>query len=252
MRQVRSIAVDLLLIALATILAFYIRANFDLDWHWLAPLVTYVCYTLPAAAILLPLTGVTRTLWRFAGPADYWRLIVAAFLIVLVALGLNFTVSRLDSVPRSIPILQLLLIVLMLTGRRLVERLHRFRNQGVANSDASPTNVEKVVVVGLTAMADLFIQMGKDLGQAQIEVLAFVGSKDRDTGRKFHAAPVKGAAEDLERIVGELTDSGHVIERIVLAVPYATLSEVAREMLTRIETGTAIKVDCFADRLGFG
>ena len=82
MRQIKSLLVDIILVAIATLLALYLRDNLEFNAARVELLLPYLVISLLAAAVILPMSGVTRTLWRFSGVAEYRRLVVASITCV--------------------------------------------------------------------------------------------------------------------------------------------------------------------------
>src|SRR5262249_11847172 len=128
MRRAKSLFVDLVLIALATFLALFLRDNLEYSPTRLVALLPYLAMTLLSALFVLPVLGLNRTLWRYSGVAEYSRLVTACVVIVLMAVAVGFAGSRLDNVSRAVPILQALLMVSLLVGLRVAMRAHRFRH----------------------------------------------------------------------------------------------------------------------------
>ena len=252
MRQIKSLLVDIILVAIATLLALYLRDNLEFNAARVELLLPYLVISLLAAAVILPMSGVTRTLWRFSGVAEYRRLVVASICIVLAAVMVCFAFNRLDKVMRSLPIVQFLIMVVFLVGVRLAGRAHRFRNRRHTAEvlEKSPEG-ESVLVLGLNAVAELFLQSVAEHGGNRISVAGVIGRNERQTGATFRSHKVLGVPEDIVSIIKELEVHGVMVERIVVTVAFEQLSDIAKEALLDIENGSQIKVDFFAERLGF-
>lgn len=252
MRQLKSLAIDLFLIATATLLALLLRDNLELSATRIGLILPYLALTIVFAAIVLPLVGTTRTMWRFSGIADYSRLLLACVLIVLLSLSVGFALFRLENVSRVLPVLQLILMAVLLIGLRMAERAHRFRHNsqarlGTLSDPASPA--ETVIVLGLNAVTELFLQAVTEHGQGRITVAGVIGRSERQTGQLFRSHKVLGVPEDLESIIRELDVHGVSIDRVVVTVAFDQLSPVAKAAVLAVENGTRIKVDYFAERL---
>lgn len=252
MRSAKSLAIDLLLICVATILGLVIRDNLEFSWARLTVILPYLAFSLVSALVILPASGVTRTIWRFGGVADYRRLVLACGAIVLSAVAMCFAANRLDNVMRSLPIMQFILLVLLMTGMRLAERNHRFRHlRAPLPQGAVGDKPEQVLVVGLDSIAELFVQSVAEHGAGRIQIAGLIGRKERQTGQLFRTHKVLGVPEELESVLNDLEVHGVNIERIVVTVAYDQLSDAARQALHRVERGSQIRVDYFAERIGF-
>ena len=259
MRPLKSLLVDLALIALATMLALLLRENLEVSPSRFVALVPYLLMTLVAGALILPLMGLNKTLWRFSGMAEYWRLVAACIVIVLAAVAIGFASNRMDNVSRSVPILQSLLIIALLVGTRLGMRAHRFRRslrKAAASQQAADTTMpgagaEAVLVVGLNTVAELFLQAVAESGAGRISIAGVIGRVERQTGQLFRSHRILGVPEEIDSIVREMGVHGVSIDRIVVTVAFDQLSPSARQALLDVENGTRIRVDYFAERLGF-
>src|SRR5262245_41430718 len=103
MRRYRVLAIDLVLIGLATVCALLLRENLEISWARFDDLLPYLVQTLLIAAIILPALGTDKILWRFSGLPDYFRLAGACALTVLVSVGLGFAIFRMDGGERQLP-----------------------------------------------------------------------------------------------------------------------------------------------------
>ena len=90
------IALDLLLVAIATLLAFALRSNLDLRQDEFAQLGLYLSATLSAGVVVLWAKGAHRVIWRFTALTDYLNLASASAMIVACAVKAqaDFIVTR--------------------------------------------------------------------------------------------------------------------------------------------------------------
>lgn len=115
-------ASDLSLVALATFMALFLRDNFETTTEHVLALQPYLVVSLGAAAVIFPAFGAHRALWRFATLDDALAIVGAAVGTSIGAVAIGFSFNRLEGVPRSLPILQALLVVALLGGARLADR----------------------------------------------------------------------------------------------------------------------------------
>lgn len=251
MRVLKSISIDLILITIATVVSLILRDNLEISQARLILIAPYLGFTLLSAAILLPASGVSRTMWRFGGMTEYRKLILVCVGIVLSTVALCFAANRLDNVMRSLPFIQLVLMAMLLTGVRIAERSHRFRHRGKTPQGSLAEKPEQILVVGLNSVAELFIQLVAEHRADKMQIAGLIGRKERQTGQLFRSHEVLGLPEELESVIADLEVHGVAVDRIVVTVAFQQLSEEAREALLRVENGSQIKVDYFAERIGF-
>lgn len=249
MRQLKILLVDLLLVAVATLMALVLRDNLELSHARVEQILPYLALSVSTALLVLPFMGMTRTLWRFSGIADYMRLALSCALVVLVAVSAGFAWFRLDGVMRSLPILQLMLMIMLLAGWRLQARSHRFRHRRQAEAEDNGPAPTTVLVVGLNSISELYLQAMREHAAGTLEIAGVIGRSGSQRGRLFRGHRVLGVPEDIGSIISELDVHGVNVDRIVIAQPFEQLSEAARTAILELEKGSQIEIDLLAERL---
>lgn len=251
MHRMVLLAIDLACVIVATVASLFLRDNLDLSLERLVILGPYVLISIVSAAFSFALLGVSRGIWRFASLPDYLRVVFAVFLAVSGAVAAGFAWDRLETVPRAIPILQILLTTALMTTVRVGTRLrHSQRSRTPAAEIANLFKGETVLVLGLSWIADLFLKSIRETGGEYVSIAGVIGPKNQHRGRLFQTYPILGTPEELQTILKQLEVHGVYVDRVVVATPLQNLSSDAREELERVETGSAIVIDYFAERLG--
>lgn len=250
-RSFAVLAVDVALIALSTVVALLLRDNLVVSLARVQGILPYLGMTVLAALIVLPLLGITRSVWRFSAMTDYLHMLAAVMLIVGVAVGCGFAFNRMDAVPRSLPILQAILMLTALVGARVASRLrHGARSRPVQFSPHAQPGTETVLIVGLGRLTDLFLASIAEFSEGRISIAGILASKSRHTGKLIHRYPVLGTPDEIASILSNLEIHGVLVDRVVVAMPFANLSDAARRALREIETGENVRVDYLAESLG--
>jgi lipopolysaccharide/colanic/teichoic acid biosynthesis glycosyltransferase len=244
------LSIDLILVAAATLFALFLRDNLEFSPERTAALLPYLWLTLLSAAPVLQAAGLNRTLWRFSALGDYLRIVLAVILTVLLAVALGFAFNRMEGVARSLPILQGLLMACALIGARVAMRLrHAGRGRGAQNAPASPARQESVLVIGLDAVTELFLQAVAEYAGDRVKVAGLLGRGERHRDRLLRGHTVLGLPEDLESVLADLEVHGVRIDRIVITTAFGQLSEAAQEALLEVERTSDIELDFFAERV---
>lgn len=243
--------VDLILVAISTVLAFVLRDNLETSPERLIQILPYVSVTVLAAVPVLLVAGLNRTLWRFSYLVDYLRIAVAIFVTVLVAVAGGFAMDRLEGVPRSLPIVQGLLMAVMLVGARVAMRLR----QGMRNSDRGAVaplagRGETVLVVGINSIAELFLRCVAENAGERLTVAGLLAGADRHRGRLLRSYPVLGAPEEIGRVLHDLEVHGVLVDRIVITTRFDRLSAAAQAALLHVESTSSICLDVLPERIG--
>ena len=250
MRQMRLLFVDLILIAVSTVFALLLRDNFDIEPAHFQALWIYAAATLGSALVIFPLTGATRSVWRFTSIVDYRRVASAAILTVFAALTVTFAFNRLEGVSRSLPILQGLTMVLALIGARVLMRLrHARRDKPVQLATVSAPGLEiTVLVAGYSKLTEMYLRTVAEFASNRIRVLGIIAQSLNNVGRDFHGYPVLGSVENIMTTLRDLQVHGITVDRIYVTIPINALTERQHEALRDVELASDVRV-YFSDEL---
>jgi lipopolysaccharide/colanic/teichoic acid biosynthesis glycosyltransferase len=245
------ISIDLLLVAFATFLAFWLRENLYLGHGKLIAFIPYSLICLGSASIVFFVGGLDRTPWRYSSVADQLQIVVLTVLLILLALLVTFTANRLDGVARSLPVLQAILIVTILVAARAAVRFWFTRQIGMPRKGSFDRRLnETVLIIGVNAVSELFLRCVQELASQQIEVAGILAEEPTMRGRVIQQKPVLGTVEELQSILQSLEVHGVGVNRIVVAVPADQLSNRSLEALLEVEKSSDIAVQFLSERLG--
>lgn len=246
----------MLLVAVATVMAFVVRDNFVVDLQKVPTLWAYFTATIVTASVVIPLFGLNRSVWRFTSLTDYLYVMAATVAIVLGAVIINFAFSRLDGVARSIPFIQGMLILILLVGARVFMRLrHASRGQPVAQFsntvDSASLRPRSVLIVGLNRLTELYLQSAHEFNPGRVHIAGLIGSKEHQTGRLMHRYKVLGVPEQIASIIKDLEVHGIFVHQILVTSAWSSLGQEAQNALREIEATSDVRVLLLAQSLGF-
>jgi FlaA1/EpsC-like NDP-sugar epimerase len=170
--------------------------------------------------------GLYRGIWRFASIPDLTRIVKAVIASVVVAATVSFILTRLQSVPRSVFLLDGILLVLLLGGPRFVYRWFKDRHlHHSAHASSIYTNDEtkNALIVGAGKAGEMLV---RDLLREQsgpYYPVAFVDDNTGKIGKEIHGIPVTGTCDGIPGIVKKLG-----IDLIIIALPSATSRQIRR------------------------
>ncbi len=256
MRRFDLLMLDAGLMCLATLIAFALRENFEGSLDRFFQAIPFTSATAVASIIVFGAVGTNRAVWRFANLVDYLRVAKAVVLVSFGAVSITFVYDRLDGLARSLPVLQALAGVALLVSARV---LHRVSHERHRQRRASPAFLElakvepqaNVLVVGITKVAETYLQAAAEFVPGRIKIAGLVGNTGRHVGRFVASCPVLGVPEDIENILDRLDVHGVSIDRIVVATSFQALRESQRDALLRVERSRAIALHFLAEDLGF-
>lgn len=168
-----------------------------------------------SAALAFSTVPMYRGIWRYASLNDLVAITKAVTLAMLLFVPLLFLLTRLELVPRSVPIIQWFLVIAMLGGPRFLYRIvkdRHFKNvlaaQGVRRIP--------VLLVGAADEAELFIREQQRDPAAPYAARGIIDEKGGRVGREIHGVPVMGTVDDLDDLLDTHRWGGEPPERLVL------------------------------------
>jgi FlaA1/EpsC-like NDP-sugar epimerase len=218
---------DLLMVPVAWFGAYWLRFNLD-------PIPEGFFHQ---SLILLPVVwmaqggmfwyfGLYRGIWRFASIPDLVRIVKAVVAGVVIAATASFILTRLENVPRSVFLLDAILLVLLLGGPRFVYRLFKDHNlyDLVQTRNLSESEPRKnALIVGAGKAGET---LARDLlrgASSSYLPTAFADDDRGKIGKEIHGIPIAGSCYEIPQIVAKLG-----IDLIIIALPAATSRQIRR------------------------
>jgi FlaA1/EpsC-like NDP-sugar epimerase len=208
-RSATALAHDILAAIAAWYLAFWLRFNTDIPDASLSSMANAMVWVVPLQTAIFVISKMYRGIWRYASVADLQRISLAVALSTLtIALVLLMLPRQEPPVPRSVILLDPILLLLFLGGSRLGYRVWKERRlRNLLGSPGRP-----VVILGAgDAAADLL----KNLARAgDWRVLGLLDDNPAKRGRQIQGVSVLGTIEELVDFAPRLG-----IERAIIAMP---------------------------------
>lgn len=212
-----AFAHDLGTVPVAWFLAYWLRFNLGEipDFFLERALFTLPLVMLVQGAIFW-MFGLYRGVWRFASMPDLVRIGKAVLAGTALVFFVLFVFDRMQNVPRSVPVLYLVLQIFLLAGPRLIYRWVKDRR--LALSDG-----QRVLIVGAGRAGEMLARdMLRDSHLAYIPV-AFVDDKLRRRGSEVHGVQIRGSTNDIPDLSRSLG-----VDLILLSIPSASTREMQR------------------------
>jgi FlaA1/EpsC-like NDP-sugar epimerase len=215
--QAVALAHDVLMVPIAWFLAYWLRYNLEVvPATYSKDALVGLLFVLPIQLSAFLLFGLYRGIWRFASLPDIVRILKAVSVATVVSVALMFIFTRAGGVPRSVPVIHAILLVMLLSGPRLLYRL--LKDQRL---DLSPG--QRVLIVGSGKAGEMLARDILRNRRGDYTPVAFVDDKLRRQGREIHGVPVSGTGDDIPRLCEELA-----IDIVMLAIPSASSRQMRR------------------------
>ena len=202
---------DSFLIALALSTAFLLRFDFSippaqLNLFWECLLVVIVVKPLVFFA-----TGFYNSLWRYASVQDAVEILKGVTLSSVLAVFAVLFLRQFTPIPRSIFVLDWILLFALLAASRLVWRVWRETYVVNQSSDGPRT-----LIVGAGEAGSMLLKEIRRQPHAAYHVIGFVDDAPDKKGMKMHGVPVLGGTRQLKTLI-----LANEIEDVIIAMPSA-------------------------------
>jgi len=232
---------DVAAAALAWYLAYWLRFNTEIPPYNVPYMVAAMLWVVPLQALVFFSAGMYRGMWRYASVPDLQRIAIAVMLSILaIALVLVMLPPQQPPVPRSVMLMDPILLVMLLGGSRLAYRVWKERRvRGVLGAH------EKLVVI--LGAGDAAADLLKNLARAgDWRVLGLLDDNPAKRGRQIQGVTVLGPLEDLVKLVPRLH-----LERAIIAMPSASHQSRRRALdICRRAGVEALTVPSYQDLVG--
>ena len=187
------------------------------------------------AGVIFRASGMYRGVWRYASTSDLVAVVKSATVAVLVFMPLMFLVNRLNDIPRAVPVIQWLILVVLLGGPRFTYRLLQDGQWRLLPARAAKGL--PVLLVGACDGAALFIRAMRGDREAPYRVVGILDDGTDHVGRSIHGVPVLDTVERMTTAVERLKAQGSPPCKLIIANPAGARlkGRALRQLLDRAE-----------------
>lgn len=205
---------DLIMSSLALLISLALKFDGFQFEPEVRPFFIKIIFLTPLIQVpLFYIMGIYKGVWRYSSTPDLIKVIKSA-VVATGALYIGiYLLFRLDFIPRSLPVLQCILLISLMGGGRLIYRIFRdSREYGAYVSKGR----DKLIIIGAGNGGErLFREIRKNPG-LNLHVIGFVDDSPSFKNRTIHGVPILGTSRELPRIIEET----HV-QRVYIAIPSA-------------------------------
>ncbi len=224
MRLLLKYLADLGLWTLALPLAYFLRIEMQVTEH-AYDIAVLTLMTIPIKATVLYIFQFHRQAWSKIGIWDLFRIIqgvVVASLILVVAL---FFMHQGLYLPRSVPVIEGGLTILMLSSIRLISRI---RSETVRRTDVrrSPRKVSRVLVAGAGEAGTMLAREVRRHPESYMEIVGFLDDNPTKQKEWYLGYAILGHLDELAEVARK-----HDVDKVIIAMPTVP-GEVIRKVVT--------------------
>lgn len=212
--------------------------------------ILYSAISLLVGVTILIWSGVGDIMTRYFSAADSYHLLRTALMSASVTSMVAFFIIRLDTIPRTLPIIHFLVLGSLLIVGRLV-RAGQIRREEIGRQSAESKGEENIIVVGANHVASFYIRMIDKAAPANQKILAVIDPNPRLRNRTIAGRQIIGTPVDFPKILHEYKTHGVEIHKLVIMIDRLELSQTAWECLrSNVPAHRQVDVDFFAERVG--
>lgn len=207
-RTTLAVTHDTVAAILAWSLAYLLRFNFDLPATFATEMRQTLYWVVPLQVFIFWQFKLYQGIWRYASTADLRRIFLAIMLsatvipLVFLMLQLGFVV------PRTVLVINPLLLILMMGGSRFAYRL--WKEKGLLGGIR--LNAEPVLVLGA---GDAAASLSKDLAKSNDwRLVGFLDDNNQSHGRTLNGIRVLGDLDSLKQWTERLS-----VKQVIIAMP---------------------------------
>ncbi|MBC7428165.1 MAG: polysaccharide biosynthesis protein [Bacteriovorax sp.] len=237
-RVVLAFAYDLLIAALSFWGALYLR--FDTMDNALIDNLSFNRFFFMAMVIhsaSFVLNGLYKGVWRFSSMYDLIRVVKASAISVVLSLVLCFYMTRLYNVPRSMFLIEFLLLVIGLGGGRFIYRYLKDQTSLRSMIGGADADAKSVLIVGAGRAGEKLLRDIHSTPALQLNVVGFVDDDKFKKNALIHNVKVYGGVELIPSIVAK-----NLVDKIFIAIPSSNGEEVKRIVDYCKQTSAEVKI----------
>jgi FlaA1/EpsC-like NDP-sugar epimerase len=229
-RRIIIIGLHIGAIALCNYWAFLIRFDGEVSSQYIQLFLSTLWMVVFVRFSFISLLGLNIGLWRYAGLNDIFGILKAVLGSSMVLYILFAFILKIEGYPRSIYIIDSLLLILMLSGFRMIKRVIReFRPKVFGKG-------KKVLLIGAGDAGEMVLRDMKKNADLGFQPIGFVDDNLGKKGLRIHGIPVLGTRKDLENLVRL-----HAVRELIVCIPSATASQMRAIIDECSKTGIPIK-----------
>lgn len=210
---------DLVLLPSAAVLAFALRLDAQGLARYTAEMLLFLALAVPVQLLVAHWLGIYARLWRYASLDELVVIAlstgISCVLVGALLFGAALPLAGMEAFPRSVPLIDGLLALLVMGAPRFGYRL-AWRSHARAEGKNGLHAARRVVVVGA---GDAGAMIAKEMlvnPRVGLVPVAFVDDDEHKHGARVHGVPVLGGRERIPEIV-----RARRAQEVIIAMPTA-------------------------------
>ncbi len=211
-RIVLTIFHDLIVFVVSFFISLWLRLEFEPALNLFSNIWIYSVIFSILNITMLNFMGLYHGIWRYASIHEINSIVKSVSISTLTIIVILFLITRLENIPRSFPILLLVMSVLSAIGPRLIYRIMK------DNLGSKKLPKISTLLVGDYSSSENFIRHTKTDKKSPYKIIAIISNREKSVGRRIHNIPIIGSLENFEKFNVERTNKMQKLpERIIIS-----------------------------------
>jgi len=223
-RRLLVFAIDTILVGCAFLCSFLLRFDLriphDYQQHFWQGLVVVII----VKPIVFMVSGLYRNLWRYASLQDGIEIAKVVTISSAISAFAVMYWRHFTPYPRSIFLLDWILLFTMVVASRLVWRIYR---EAILLPRLAASG-QRTLIIGAGDAGSLLLKEIRR-GSSPYQVVGFVDDDEHKIGMRLHGLPVLGSTSQLKAII-----NNNAIEDVIIAIP-SSGAKIVREIIKSCE-----------------
>jgi FlaA1/EpsC-like NDP-sugar epimerase len=207
---------DIIIVFLCVYISFVIRVEiFNLKQFW-SGLLLFAFLAMIIFPIVFYLIGIYSIYWQYGSIDSLLVLVsaevVATILVAIISITLSIILPHKFIIPRSIPIIFLSLVLILISGSRIMLRLIAHYQGNSQIICTSP--IQHVLIMGAGKAGSMVVREIKRNPQLGIQVIGFLDDNSDKYNMVIHGVKVLGNKESIPLLVKK-----YAVDEIIIAMP---------------------------------
>lgn len=220
-RRLVSVAVHAVLVVLSNLAAFWLRFDGDIPETYWALAIRVLPWLVLVRLIAFVPFRLFEGLWKYTSLWDLRNILLGVLASTGALVVIDFVIASDVAYPRSVYIIDAILLVCLMTGVRLTRRIY--------GEVVRPQGGRRVLIYGAGDAGELIVRDMRQNEKYQATPIGFIDDDYRKLGQSIHGVPVLGGRERLPTILDTYKP-----EELLLAIPSAD-RETLRSIVRTVE-----------------
>jgi len=223
--------IDLILLSVTPTIALSLRLQIPWDSKYTQPLIIYSVLSLLIKILTFYSAGIYRQFWQYASVDSLLTIVwgVGASSVIITGIvfalyGSGFIVSQ--ALPRSIPLIDSMLTLIVVGGTRMSLRVLEYQSGG----GHSHPEGKRVLIAGAGDAGQMVAREIHTSKYVDYNLIGFVDDDPAKIDTVIHNVPVLGTLDEITDLIYQ-----HNIEEVIIAMPTAD-GKVIRQVVDYCES----------------